>query len=229
MKYMASPWGTIRGKLGRTVGVVRKGRPYIRALVKPKNPKTNKQTHIRKAVWGVLGYVARTNLSSFIWPIWEKICKKRRLAMTGTNLFTKVNVGRLQNSIPELDKASGPNNLPDYTRMCVSMGNLEPCCRIDSAFYDKETGKITIKWHEKTYGNGTPDDNVYVGVYQKPEKKRPFGEFSILETDAKREDGSITVDFSGSLDPLLHTGLCVYLFFYNKKIGYSPSIGKSVE
>lgn len=226
---MASPWGRISGKLGRTVGVVRKGRQYIRIWVKPKDPKTNKQIHMREPIMGVLGYIARTNLSSFIWPIWEKICKKRRLAMTGTNLFVKINVRRLQNSIPEQDKASGPDNLPDYTKMCVSMGNLEPCFRINSAFYDKKTGKITIKWHEKAYGNGAPDDEVYVGVYQKPEKKRPYGEFSILEVDGKREDGSITVDFSGSKDPLLHTGLYVYLFFYNKKIGYSPSIGKSAE
>lgn len=253
-KYLASPWGEIRGKLGKSVGGKWKGIKVIRAWVIPKNPKTVRQTNDRMAVLGTLGHIAKENLKTLIWPIWEQICKKKRLQLTGSNLFVKVNARTLRNSIPDKNKPVGENNFPDYTKILISTGKLEPTSSISANLCSNQRKSASInqrpsvsinqrksasiKWNPDTYQNGTPDDEVYIALYQKPSSKKPFGKLTLItgatSQSCRVKDGSRRLqpanpkrsDAEVIINHRLSTINCfIYLFFYNKDIGYSPSKG----
>lgn len=224
-KYMASPWGDISGKLGKSVGTKWKGINIVRAWVMPKNPKTIRQMNERMAVLGMLGHIAKENLLTFIRPIWEKICKKKKLAQTGYTLFIQANARRLYNSIPDKDKLVGEDNLPNYTKILFSMGKLEPTSQIGAVSYKSSSGELRLEWNPNTYQNGDRDDRVYIGVYQRGFNKEPFGKFEVFESIVKRSAGEVSVWFRKGVEA---DEIYVYVFFHNKDIGYSPSKGKKV-
>ncbi len=70
-KYYGSPWGTIIGTLGDTVGMRIRGVNCIRERVIPRNPRTVKQTN-RRRVFGMLTYIAKTNLRTLGHPVFDK-------------------------------------------------------------------------------------------------------------------------------------------------------------
>ncbi len=119
-------------------------------------------------------------------------------------------------------------NVPDYTKMLISIGRLEPCCQIISTSYNKSTGEISIRWHTGIYQNGKEEDKVYIGVFEEPQIKLPYGRLTVYNTEAKRGDGSCRVETMGRTHRLAPT-LFVYIFFRNKDIGYSGSRGKRVK
>lgn len=230
--YSASPWGEIRGKLGKSIGTKWKGKNVVRAWTMPKNPKTIRQTNQRMAALAVLGHIVKENLLILIYPIWEKICKKKRLQQTGTSLFMQANISRLYNSIPDKSKPVDKNNFPDYTKILISTGNLEPTSSISANLSSNYSKSLSIKWNPHTYQNGTPDDEVHIAIFQKPSNKKPFGKLICVNPRShprksaypKRSDAEVTINFGNTGILPVHF---IYIFFYNKNIGYSPS--KSVQ
>lgn len=244
-KYIASPWGDISGKIGDAVGGSWKGIRWTRKRVIPENPGSierhlacindptlchlfsYKQMNVRRPILGMLGFVASHRLLDFILPIWQKLCDRRKLKLTGSNLFIKVNARRLYYSLPEGNELYSGSNLPDYTKMLVSIGRLEPVAGISSVAYDDATGTVDITWNPGHYTNGADDDTLFVAVYKKPEVGdlyyQPYGYLYLPTVTATRVDGTT----SFSLEPgLTDTDLTIYLFFYNANIGYSPSKAK---
>ncbi len=241
-KYIASPWGDISGKIGDAVGGSWKGIRWTRKRAIPENPGSierhiaclndptlchlfsYKQMNIRRPVLGMLGNVGMNTLHTLMYPVWQKLCDQRKLKLTGTNLFIKVNARRLYNSLPQTNELYSGSNLPDYTKMLVSIGRLEPVAAINTAAYDDATGAVDITWNTGHYTNGTDDDVLSVVVYNKPSVGdlyyQPYGWLYTPSVTATRVNGTATVNLAPGLTD---TDLTVYLFFHNATIGYSPS------
>lgn len=185
-KYHGSPWGYILGKLFDTVGGSWKGVFWNRVRIFPTQRGTldlyrqlkdglidpsrfsYPQMNIRRAVTQVLGYIARSNLANWIYPIWETLVTKRGWTMTGSNAFVKRNANTLLNSMTnkgaEFDAAA---NTPDLEEMLVSDGDLE-ATTAHTATYDPITGVLQMTWVPTTFTNGQPGDIAYAMVAKKP-------------------------------------------------------------
>lgn len=259
--YFGSPWGFLRGKLDDAVGGIWKGVEWTRVRVYPTQRGTLKlyrklqrgeicpeafsypQFNIRRAVLQVLGHIARMNLSTWIYPVWEALCKKRGWIMTGTNAFVRRNAATLLSSMDrhaEYDDA----NQPDLTKMLVSNGDLEGPAAIESATYDATTGDLVVTWDPATYTNGHATDMAFVMVAKKPilesigeegtwaPKLYMYGTALIPEPPGipvKREELTMTLALPVGLDIIVEP-LTAYLFFRDVEgvIGYSPSLAAGV-
>lgn len=249
-KYWASPWGFIRGKLGDSVGGYWKGIEWVRIRIFPTqrgtldlykqlkagliNPNrfSYKQMNIRRLVFQVLGYIGRNNLSTLIYPVWEQLRKKRKLALTGINLFTARSTPDMWASIPNPDQEfDAVTNCPDMTEMKLSDGDLEPANFIagPTAFeYDPVTGNCIFRWDTGTIKNGKADDYVYTMVYVKPiidSQWRPdgylYGRADIVPLSV-RADGTVTITIPSGF---AKTDVYGYVFCRDNagEIGFSPS------
>lgn len=249
-KYHGSPWGYMRGKLFDTVGGYWKGINWNRVRVYPTQRGTlelyrmlkeglipperfsYKQFNIRRLVVQVLGWLGRTNLSTLIYPVWELLCSKRKLAMTGTNLFVKRNAARMFNSMPDKNLEYDPDtNAPDMKTMLVSDGDLEPA-DVFNATYNTITGDLEVSWKKDILKNGKLNDFAYVMCYLRPivdEEWYPngylYGKAELPEPPLPvrtRDDESMVLPLPAGLD---NTKMTAYLFFKDLlgEIGFSPS------
>lgn len=199
-KYMASPWGRVRGKLGDVVGgrskggidtirmnTVGKHRGTEQAVLeadkdeskrKDINIKQFNQTHIAMAPLTTIAYQFSKRL---MFEVWEPLVGNRPI--TGANLFTKINVARLCSSIPDRTKFYSPANAPDISSILLTDGRLEPA-EIFSAKLSIENSEITVNWKPGNFSNGEPDDNVSLSaVYWKiPESKKWYPDFKPCRT-----------------------------------------------
>jgi len=255
-KYTGSPWGTISGKVDDVVGGVWKGINWCRERVIPVQPGTItryrrwkddptipfsfKQFNLRRLVTQVLGYIARSESNIVVWirPVWDALVTKRGWTMTGVNAFVKRNAAILHASMTDENAEYDPaTNTPDYLKMLVSDGDLEPVAGINTAAYSDITGTLEITWDTTTYTNGAATDLLNVIAAKKPLLEMedepdmtlwnwypnlfiyPF----LPSVPAKtRADGTVTITLPTGLTD---TDLTVYLFFKDEVtgIGYSPS------
>lgn len=256
-KYTASPWGDILGKLGDTVGGKWKGIYWARKRVNPAQRGTLalyhllkrgamrpyrfsfKQMNIRRLVFQILGWLARTNMENMIIPIWEQLCTRRALQLTGGNLFLKRSAALLWASIPDQDQEfNASTNSPDMKELYVSDGDLEGT-PILTAVYVPATGFLTLTFSKTIYQNGDDTDYAQAMCYIKPlmngETWRPngymYGKAQQPDLPAPSENRvaeSIVLHLPLNLDP---TKMTAFLFFRDEAnaIGFSPSSSLDVS
>ena len=254
--YTGSPWGTIRGKVDDVVGGVWKGINWCRVRVLPTQrgtiakyrawkddptyPFSFKQFNIRRLVTQVLGYIARSESNIVLWirPVWDALVTKRGYTMTGVNAFVKRNAAILFASMTDENAEYDPaTNTPDYEKMLVSDGDLEPVADIASAIYNPATGQLVLIWNSATFTNGSDQDIPNVIVTKKPllemedepnmtlwnwRPKLFTYPFLPAAHPTKRFIGNATINLPTGLT---YSDLTLYLFFKDEVtgIGYSPS------
>ena len=246
-KYVGSPWGFVRGKMGDFVGSVWKTIDYVRVLCFPTQRGTYQnyldykaglitierfsypQFNYRRLVLGPLGYVSRMNMSNWIDPVWSRLATQQHLLMTGMNLFIQKASALFWNSMPNKDQEYNvTTNAPLLTSLVVSDGDLEPIAEILTAKYTTGTGALVVTFDKTCYGNGQATDEVQWLVMRKPLVNGAYqpilysyGSIPAL-FGVPRDDATITI----ALPTGLTVGdLCVYLFCRDlaDTIGYSPS------
>jgi hypothetical protein len=183
--YIGSPWGTMKGKLNGSVGGSYKGINWVRVLKDPTQKGTLElyrqyketglpvdfsfaQMNLRRVVTSPLGYIGRTNLQTFIFPIWERLCKLLHWKMSGANALIKLNANRLLNSMPDKTTEFEPDtNSPDLKEIYVSDGDLEGTNSL-TAVYDTATGDLVLTWDTSIFKNGLATDYPWFVVFKKP-------------------------------------------------------------
>jgi hypothetical protein len=170
-------------------------------------------------------------------PVWERLCTKNKLKMTGLDLFTKKNVPTLWASMPHQNKEyDAITNTPDMVKMIVSDGILEPTQKVLVCNYNPTTGVLHIEWDTKCIENGKPDDCAYVMAYKNPVVDSEWAPNGVLygratlpeppATPRTRGDGSMEIALPKGL---VATDIIGYVFFRDNAdvIGFSPSVGKT--
>lgn len=246
-KYTGSPWGFLRGKLGDAVGSIWKTVDYVRVLCFPTQRGTYenylllkaglitperfsyKQFNFRRLALSPLGFVARSNMTNWINPVWSRLATARSLLMTGMNLFIQEACAVFWESMPNKDlEYDVDTNAPLLTSLVVSDGDLEPVAEILTAEYTTGTGALVVTWDTATYGNGSADDNVEWLVMRKPLVNgiyEPtlycYGTVAVPWI-RPRSGGTVNITLPVGLDP---DDMVVYLFCIDAAdtIGWSPS------
>lgn len=247
-KYSGSPWGFLRAKLGDSVGGVWKGIPWSRVRVTPRNPGSvvkmqqseegcvrgiifsPEQMNIRRAVFGLLGCIARKTLPTLIHPVWQRYCSIKNLKKTGSNLFVEKNAKRLWNSMTKGTMFSA-TNLPNFLLMRVSYGDLEASPAITSATYVPGTGVTTIAWNTTHFTNGADVDDAYLAMYKKPTALEiadylPCGELYVVGTGTNRVAGTSTINVPSGF---VAGDFTAFVFFSDDCADYSPSVSSAVS
>jgi len=250
-KYTASPWGKVRGKIGGAVGSTWKGIDYLRAHLYPKQVGSIRkldafeggcarginfsaaQMNIRRVSFGMLGYLGRHTHAALMTRIWQTLADKKGLKKTGLNLFIQKNARILHksyNSGTTFDEF----NLPDYTQMIISDGNLEPAFLFTGALkgfpFMGQPAPVTISWSTVTLRNGNQSDDVWVGIYIKPDAREraalePYGMLYISQPGKKRSDGTCIVYVPNKNA----SDMTAFLFFSDGCANYSPSLSRQVS
>lgn len=253
-KYHSSPWGIISGKLGDHVGGKWKGIHWVRWLIFPTQRGTlelyrmlkagtltperfsYRQFNIRRVVLQILGYLARSNMSNLIYPVWEALCAKRNWTQTGSNAFVRRNAATLFNTMTDRNaEFDVSTNTIDLAQMIISDGDLEGTTGIiPSPTYDPVTGVVTVSWDTNKYTNGQDDDIALIMAVKKPlhDSVGEFGTWrpaiyaygSAIPTPMviPRSAGTGTLDIPVGLNA---ADITVYVFFRDSAgvIGYSVS------
>ncbi len=138
----------VSGKLGNIVGMKGKGANFVRAKVRPGNPRTQKQTAQRMKV-AIIGKLMG-KLKGFV----NETCR-------GGNRTAFANAMKMN-----LDEAIGgtyPNYETRYDQLRVSMGSLDNPYNPSAAV---EAGLLTVSWTNNAgTGNAHADDMACVLVY----------------------------------------------------------------
>ena len=262
MKLRKNPLGEYVGKIGNTVGGKWKSVYWVRTLVYPTQRGTLelyyllkqglispekfsfKQMNIRRLSLSPLGWVAENNLASLIYPVWERLARRKHLSKSGVNLFVKANARTLFTSMPHIDQEFDPTtNSPDIKKILMSDGILEPINTIVGGHYDTANGKVSVQWNSTCFTNGQPDDYAYIVVLKRPilEGYGPdgnwkpalfmYGEAKLPEppaTPRERQNGDMDITIPIGLQA---TDLVAFLFFKDKKneLGFSPSKAWQLE
>lgn len=254
-KVVNNPLGNYLGKLGDTVGAKWKGVYWIRRMAYPQQRGSLEMYYLLKAglippgrfsfrqmnqrrlVFQVIGCIGSKNLLTLTIPVWERLCKEKKLNMTGTNLLIKKNVKTLWASMPQQDKEyDAITNTPDFVKMVVSDGILEPTQKVIACAYNSTTGILRIEWDSSCIENGKPDDYAYIMAYKKPvvdSEWKPngvlYGRATLPEPPVSprtRVDGSMEIALPKGLTA---TDIIGYVFFRDNAdiIGFSTSMGKA--
>lgn len=249
-KYYGSSWGVLVGKLGDAVGThARGGLRTVRAYRKVipsgswlalETGKVDKrglnigQCNQENIVFGFLGHLTSKVKSSLIYPVWDPLTKRHHRYMSGFSLFMKHNATTLYNSLPDVHKFYGIDNLPDLSKLQLSTGVLEGA-DIADAHYDIDSGKVMVKWAPECFLNGRADDLVHLFVlhWSFPVSKEssflpvrePWRTMKVWGSAkhpvGKRVDGCGSISISPCLN--MAENFVVYLFFSRFRVGYSPS------
>lgn len=248
-KYIGSPWGSIRGKLGGSVGGVWKAIEWVRRLSLPHQRGSLaymtgvlaglihpgrfswRQFNIKRLVFQVLGWLGRRNLTSWMYPVWQRLCDKHGYKLTHINLFLKRNIPTLWASLPDPDaKYDAVTNKPDMALLLVSDGDLEETPNFSALVYAPLTGVLTFTWDGTHTLNGDDTDEAYIMAYVEPivdSRWRPNGRMygTALVSASTRVAGSDTLTLPIGLTP---GDICGYVYFKDTAniIGYSPSEGR---
>ncbi|MCK4352539.1 hypothetical protein KAW65_03935 [candidate division WOR-3 bacterium] len=241
--YHSSILGEITGKIGELVFTSYRGKLVVK--IRPRKVKDRASVELLKKVlkgeiernelsvkllnvrltFATIRYLYKEKLEQIIAPVWEKLCKQKKLRMTTYNLFLKYNMTILYDSIPEKNDFYGPLNMSDFTQMLITDGDLNEPTIIKNANYSPENGKLCIEWDTNRYIDGKIDDEAHVvAFYWKPPKLKlssltPWTSIKTWEAEAKREDGKAVIKIDTNLEPKY---LITYLFFKSQNI-YSES------
>ena len=249
--YKPILYDEIKGKVGNVVFYKKNGKMVVRILStkykdKPrlidKAIKDNiTQDEIRqlnhRIVFGLLDWLYRKKLKPLIEPAWEKLCRHKKLGMTGRNLFTNYN-SEIHYSIPVDTELISPYNIPDLSRLIITEGNIyePPYSCVRRVNYNPSTGILKMKWETMTFKNGEPSDDAYiVAIYWKPpiinskykwDSIRPWATMQVWNSNSgtKRGDGSAIIKLGKRLNP---NYLFPFLFFKNG-VNYQRSISAKV-
>lgn len=253
-KYMGSPWGFTRGKIGDVVGIAWKGIDSNRVRVLPAQRGTMKmfkdvlagngsrrfsyaQWNVRNAALSPLGNVARENLLNFIDPIWEDLARDRKIAMTGINLFIKEALPAFFASMPNKSAVYvAATNAPLLINLKVSDGDLEGIPSITTATYDTATGIVNVTFPVTFTRNGLATDKVYALVLRKPimdagwKPALTMYGTAVTPTALTRASGTAGGTALTIALGLTAADLCVYLFVKDAAgtIGFSESVARMV-
>lgn len=216
-RYTGSPFGTIIGKLGDVVGFQWKGINCIRKDFTPTNPNALGQRAVR-LIYIILQKLGARHYEELLVPVWNALAKRSKLPISGINLLLKKSSRLLFKSTLNGIQA------PDYTRMCVSDGILEPTSQVVDTAYDEATGILTIDWDKEIYRNGKPTDNAVLLLYRTLYTGYPGGNSYVLGANATRSAGGAVVWTQPGLPAI---DLTTFVFFYDG-YNYSPSMSRSV-
>lgn len=246
-KYLSSPLGDFRGKIGDEIGGKWRGIKWARKLVLPtqrgtialyRDFKDGKipadqfsflQFNVRHVVFNMLGYLARTNMQGFI-VHWKEYCKRHGLKMSGSNKFFKDNAPSLFEGMPDKGKEYDPatNELDLVHKFTPSIGDLSPTA-VTSAAYDSVSGGLTVTWATALMGNQADTDMPYLLVLQKPilESIGRDGTWkaaivSYSYTGSARSAGTLTVTLPKGI-VVTELVACLYFRSSDVSIGYSRS------
>ncbi|MDI6839305.1 MAG: hypothetical protein QMD71_00375 [bacterium] len=257
-KYIGSIIGTIYGSIGefvfsnyKGIRVVKKRNRERKSYASIEMVKKAKRDELEmakipvkeinaKMVFAAVSWIGKELFEPIIVPVWEPICRAKRVAMSGHNLFMKYNITPLYQSIPDKDKLYGSKNMPDIKVLTLTQGRLETA-QITKANY--LNGKIELQWKTECYFNGKQEDEAYLIIIQwtineKDEipDAKPWTTIKIWNSGeskntitpiAKRGDGKAYITISTKLNRL--DDFIIYLFFYNNKIGYSPTTTAKIQ
>jgi hypothetical protein len=251
-KYMGSPWGYIRGKVADVVGIAWKGIDSNRVRVLPAQRGTMKmfkavlagsgskrfsyaQWNVRNAALGVMGNVARENMTNWIDPVWQVLATKRKVAMTGINLFIKEALPLFFASMPQKTQLYvEATNAPLLTSLKVSDGDLEGIPSITTATYATGTGVVHATWPVTFTRNGLATDKVYALVARKPLLNTAYGSALTLYGNCVAVPTAVRSAGTAGADvitiPLGLTPADLFLYLFTKDavgtIGFSESVCK---
>lgn len=179
------PLGIIKGKIGGFICQTYRGIPVIKMYKKPNQPystikalKKVKQGKLRKNkidaasinnhfIFGTITHLAHTYKYNIFYKIWKDYHNYKRPILLPHEKFTKHNISPLCRSIPQKNKLCNSKNAPDWTKIRLAPEAPEPGIPI-TAGYEKETGKLKVRWSTPTYSRGNPDDETYlIAIYFK--------------------------------------------------------------
>ncbi len=224
-------WGDIRGLIRITgtdaiedfgfgtktgaEGIMFRRYPYVTSGGKHKTgifinnymPRVQPHTPEQVACWDVfkiLSSIVNPNRDTF-YPIWQPLAEGRHYfkAQWG-NEFRGVNIPLV--GVP-----------PDWSKMLVSDGKLEPIFEITGVSYDNANGLLTVNFSPAIYQNGSLDD--WIGLFVFVEETQQSWSFppEVRPVGVIRQDGIIAQFIAPQL-----TGKTLYCYVY----GYSPSISE---
>ena len=151
--------GPILGSLGKSVGCVRYGRPYIRTKpISYHDAKSQMQLEQRARRTACIE-LYRWLRFSIGRPVWNlKACGK-----SGYNLFMGAN----------MMKFDGHGNIADFNNLKIAIGDLPLPKGITASFTNAGKGEISITWvNDSVVGNALPSDILRLVVICN--KKRAF-------------------------------------------------------
>lgn len=249
-KYTGSPFGTLRGKLGPSVGGTWKGIKYVREYLKPSRQGTIRkydldgtgctrginfsfrQFNYSRGIFGLLTHLSRQVHNDLISRVWQTLANKLKLKQTGMNLFVKKNARVLWKGITG-NQILSENYLPDFTQMLISDGILEPTRIVSKAEKNiplaGQPHFVEIDWDTNIFRNGSPNDDAFVAVYHEPTSREigmfeTTGELIVKGSGVTRSAGTAQLPIP-SWD---YRKLTAFVFFADNCANYSPSISKSV-
>lgn len=189
-----------------TSGGLTKRGTFVNNYVEPTQPNTPAQTVCRNR-FTVLRNIARDYNCEIIRDIWTpEVARKSKKPLCGYSEFMHQNLIAI-------------GTPPDYTKMRISVGRLEPTSKITSIDYDSMTGATTVSFASEIYRNGQNSDRVALFVHLETTHQS----WHFTPPTAQRIDSSITVSLPTGL-PIGFLIFFVYLYRPGTPTLYSPSI-----
>ena len=118
------------------------GGTRIRQYVIPANPRTSSQQQHRGG-FKLSTRVASSSLDLFINDLWSSV----KISMSPYHSFLSVN-------------GSLANDLDDFDKLLMTVGEYEPIKEIVSVKYKDAMGRIVYRWSGDVVADGDPDDRV---------------------------------------------------------------------
>jgi len=175
---------------------------FINNYFPPSNPQTPDQQANRNR-FAMLSKIATSHTSDIIRDIWQPLAEIRHPDKAhGCNEFRATNMHLI-------------GTPPDFQKMLISDGDLEPTPSVISANYHPDTMTYEIHFDPACKYHGLPTDIAHAGIYN-----IPTNDLWLLTpiTTATRSSGIIT---GTAHEP---TGDWIaYIYFYYANSQYSPS------
>ena len=141
-----------------THGGVRKKGIFINNFVPGIQPHTPAQTTYWTGKFKVLANAIHSN-GTVLKYIWQKLAEARHPKVAQWDPeFLKINIPRV-------------GTPPDFSKMLISDGRLEPTPQITSIAYFGATNELIINFDSSTYQNGKPGDIVWGAIFIKSAKR----------------------------------------------------------
>ncbi|MCK4353292.1 hypothetical protein KAW65_07795 [candidate division WOR-3 bacterium] len=178
-----------------------------------------------RIIFGLLDWLYRKKLKPVVSGCWDKICTRKRLQMTGRNLFMSYNISIIYDSISNVRELISSRNAPDFTELLITKGDLWAPYNIKSISYSPFSGVLKLFWDSSIFRDAKSEDEAHIVIlYWEPTdilSPKPWTTLKFWYNSGRRVDGCSTLDIGKRLTP---KWLTVFLFFKNSN-QYSRSIG----